>query len=229
MLRGGLRPRVLELLDRHAIELVRPESTYRFPTGAGAALLVELDGDPEGLDAALVRAGEACERAGAVDLLVAQNAIEQRALWQARRNVSVAMRKRYPCKVSEDVCVPRGALGELLARVDALGRRFELPTASYGHAGDGNLHANILLDGAPDAATAARVEAALEQMFRDTLELGGTLSGEHGIGVAKQRFLPLEHSPAVLEMERRFKAMWDPAGLLNPGKILPHAPRPCAE
>jgi glycolate oxidase len=229
ILRSGYRPRVLELLDRHSIDLVRPESTYRFPTGAGAALLVELDGDPEGLDAALIRAGELCGAAGAVELLVAQSAVEQRALWQARRNVSVAMRKAYPFKISEDICVPRGALGELLARVDAIGRRFDIATASYGHAGDGNLHANLLLDAPPTGAVAARLEAALEQMFKDTLELGGTLSGEHGIGVMKRRFLHLEHGPAVLDLERRFKALWDPTGLLNPGKILPAAGRGCVE
>jgi glycolate oxidase len=228
ILRSGFRPRVLELLDRPTIDLVRPTAPFPFPSGAGAALLLELDGDPEGLEAALVRAGELCERAGALDLLVARTTAEAGAMWATRRSLSAAMRAAYPFKVSEDVCVPRGALGELLVRIEGLAARHGLPIASYGHAGDGNLHANLLLERAPTAGEVPRIEAALEGLFRETLALGGTLSGEHGVGLAKLRFLPLEHAPEVIELERRFKALWDPTGLLNPGKILP-ARRACAE
>jgi glycolate oxidase len=139
------------------------------------------------------------------------------------------MRKAYPWKLSEDICVPRGNLGAMLGRVDEIGRRFEIAVASYGHAGDGNLHTNFLFDAEPGAADLARLDAAVEAMFRATIELGGTLSGEHGIGIAKRRYLPLELAPGVIDLERRFKALWDPSGLLNPGKVLPDRPRGCAE
>ncbi len=222
LLRQGFRPRTLELMDRTCIEATRGKTEYRFPEGAGAAVLFELDGEEDGLDAALERAGQVADAVGAREVLVARDERDRRNLWQARRELSLLLRAGNRCKVGEDICVPRGALGAMIRRVDAIGAATGIRCATFGHAGDGNLHVQFLLDGeADDPAVRARVDDGLERLFRATVELGGTLSGEHGIGITKARFLPLEQSPAVIEWQRRIKALWDPDGLLNPGKLFP--------
>jgi len=114
----------------------------------------------------------------------------------------------------------------MIDKVHALGARFELQTACFGHAGDGNLHVNLLVD---DERDMAKIDDAIGALFRDALSLRGTLSGEHGIGLAKMDYMPLEQSAEVLEWQRRWKLMWDPDDLLNPGKILPERPRGCSE
>ncbi|WP_428267084.1 FAD-binding oxidoreductase [Haliangium sp.] len=229
LMRDGVRPRVLELVDRAALAAVRTATRYRFPDAAGAVLLIELDGHPDELDPALLRVGIRCEDAGALEVVLARSAGERRALWEARRLISPKLRQAFPHKISEDICVPRGAVGEMLRRIDRLAADVDVPMACYGHAGDGNLHVNLLLEHAPAGATAARVERALSELFEHTIALRGTLSGEHGIGLAKRRFLPLEQSQTVIEWQRRWKRMWDPHELLNPGKVLPAAPRICHE
>jgi glycolate oxidase len=118
----------------------------------------------------------------------------------------------------------------MIERVTAIGTRCDLPIACYGHAGDGNLHVNILLDGDYTVdPMKSRIDRALRELFENTIELRGTLSGEHGIGLAKKDFMPLEQSERVLEWQRKWKAMWDPKELLNPGKVLPDRPQICKE
>jgi len=226
----GFRPRTLELADRAAIDHVRSRSRYRFPPEAGAITLIEIDGQAEGLEASMIRVGEMCEASGAIDVLVALDSQEQRSMWDARRAIATSLREAHPHKIGEDICVPRGAISEMLRRVDSIGERFEIPMATFGHAGDGNLHVNFLLDDDPnEPAVAARLDGALEALFRATVELRGTLSGEHGIGIAKQRFMPLEQPEPLLEYQRRWKLLWDPNDLLNPGKVLPARSRACHE
>lgn len=222
----GFRPRTLELVDRAAIEHVRAHSPHAFPTATGAAalLLIELDGDPDGLEPAIMRLGGLCERGGAVEVMVALDAEQRRRLWDARRAISPSLARAHPHKVSHDICVPRGRLTAMLARIDELAAAFDMPMASYGHAGDGNLHVNLLLDRDPaDPAVAAHVQRIEAALFAHTIDLGGTLSGEHGIGLSKRRYMPLEHSARLLEWQRRWKRMWDPEELLNPGKVLPES------
>jgi glycolate oxidase len=228
LLRQGFRPRTLELMDRTCVEATRGVTEYRFPDACGSAVLFELDGEEDGLEAALERAGMIAESMGATDVLVARDERDRRNLWQARREISRILRAGNRSKVAEDVCVPRGALGQMIRRVDAIGAETNIRCATFGHAGDGNLHVQFLLDGEQDdPAVRARVDRGLELLFRATVELGGTLSGEHGIGASKARFLPLEQPAAVIEWQRRIKALWDPDGLLNPGKVFP--PRRCSE
>ncbi|RMH38794.1 MAG: FAD-binding protein [Deltaproteobacteria bacterium] len=229
LLRRGFRPRAIELMDRVTIDHVRPRARYAFPRTAAAVVLVELDGEPEGLDAAVVRAGQVCDAAGAVDVVVARDERDRRDLWDARRGASRALRDAHRHKINEDVCVPRGRLPELLARIEALAARCDMPIAAFGHAGDGNLHVNLLCDEdrhRPDVA--ARIDQAARALFADTLALRGTLSGEHGIGLAKRDYLPMEQSPQLIEWQRKWKAMWDPLDLLNPDKVLPPR-RACPE
>src|SRR6185369_6873772 len=141
-------------------------------------------------------------------------------LWKTRRLVSPSLREAHAFKVSEDIVVPPGSIAEMLRRADAAGARHDLLMATFGHAGDGNLHVNVLTDeNHRDAAVAARIEAALGDVFRAALDLGGTLSGEHGIGIAKARYMGWEQSAEVIAWQKRLKRLWDPAELLNPGKI----------
>lgn len=230
LLHRGIRPRTLEIADKSSIDHVRKKARFRFPKDAGAIVLIELDGEPESLEPGMLKVGEICEEAGAIDIMVAQNSSERRNLWEARRLISPSLKEAHKHKINEDICVPRGAIPEMLRRVDALRQKTGLDFATFGHAGDGNLHVNMLVDDdMNDPAVAKRIEAALVQLFEDTVALRGTLSGEHGIGLAKQKYMPIEQSEQVMEWQRTWKRMWDPEELLNPGKILPARPRTCHE
>jgi glycolate oxidase len=230
LLKDGFRPRTMELMDQLAIDTVREQNGSPIPVGSQAAALIEIDGNEEGLDDALMRLGMTVDEAGASDVLVAQNEAERRRLWQARRLISSSLTAACLHKVSEDICVPRGSMIEMIRRIEALNHEFPFRVACYGHAGDGNLHVNILSDGdAKDPTTVAGLEAVTRRLFEHTIDLRGTLSGEHGIGLSKRDYMPMEQSDAVLEWQRRWKAMWDPRDLLNPGKVLPARPRNCHE
>ena len=184
---------------------------------AGAMLLVEVDG--EAAEATLLRVGEvATGCAGCLDVVVAQDAAQRDRLWAARRMLSKATRKLARHKISEDVVVPRTRIADLLARADDIGAATGVRHLTYGHAGDGNLHVNFLWD---DDAERPAVERAVGLLMRATVELGGTLSGEHGIGVTKAAYLPLEQSETLIALQRDVKRAFDPRGLLNPGKIFP--------
>ena len=129
-----------------------------------------------------------------------------------------SLKERHRFKVSEDIVVPRGAIPEILRRLDQLATAEQVTIATFGHAGDGNLHVNVLFD---DEAITARLDRILEQIFRHTLDLGGTLSGEHGIGIAKRRFMHLEQSSELMALQRQLKQAFDPNNLMNPGKLFP--------
>jgi glycolate oxidase len=174
--------------------------------------------------------GLACDDLGALDVLGATEPAERRAVWEARRLISPALKEAYKIKVNEDVCVPRGKIVEMLARVDRVSAETGIATAVFGHAGDGNLHVNLLSnEDAADPAVRKKMWAAAEQVFAHCVSLGGTLSGEHGIGLTKRDYVPMEQSGQLLEWQRRWKAMWDPRGLLNPGKVIPDRKTVCSE
>jgi glycolate oxidase len=230
LLRGGIRPRVLELADRHSIDHVRPKSRYRFPPNAGAIVLIEVDGEADAMPAMMEQIGLRCDDLGALDVVAATEPAERRAVWEARRLISPSLKQAYRVKVAEDVCVPRGRIIEMLARIDRVSADAGIPAAVFGHAGDGNLHINLLSNDDPaDPAIQARMWRAAEQIFAHTIALGGTLSGEHGIGLTKRDYVHLEQSEQLLEWQRRWKRMWDPANLLNPGKKLPARRPACSE
>jgi glycolate oxidase len=220
VLAAGILPRTLEYMDRDSIDAVRALSPpYRFAPGVGAALLLETDGESEqGTLEALERALDVCMGHGAVDALLATDAKQRRDIWQSRRLLSEATRKIRKRKVSEDIVVPRSKIPEMVARTGALGEKHGLQTCSFGHAGDGNLHTQILFD---DESELVRVDALLDELFATVIELGGTITGEHGVGLSKKKYLPLELSPDVLALSWRIKQAFDPAGILNPGKFLP--------
>jgi glycolate oxidase len=230
LLRDGLRPRVLELADRASIDVIRDKSRYRFPAGAGAIVLLEVDGEPEAMGMMMEKIGLRCDELGALDVLAATEPAERRAVWEARRLISPSLKAAYRIKVNEDVCVPRGRIVEMLAHVDRVAAQTGVACAVFGHAGDGNLHVNLLSNDDPsDPAVRKHMWAAAKQVFAHTVALGGTLSGEHGIGLTKRDYVPMEQSAALIEWQRRWKAMWDPSGLLNPGKKIPDRRTACSE
>jgi glycolate oxidase len=213
---AGIVPRCLELLDAATLDAVRAAGVSIDPR-AGAMLLIEVDG--EAADAVLERLGAvASERPGCIDVVVAQDAGQRDRLWAARRMLSKATRKLARHKLSEDIVVPRTRIVELLTRVDAIGDATGVRHLAYGHAGDGNLHVNFLWN---DDAERPAVDRAIGLLMRATVELGGTLSGEHGIGVSKARYLSLEQSDDLIALQRDIKRAFDPKELLNPGKIFP--------
>jgi glycolate oxidase len=221
-LAAGLLPRALELLDGASIAASAvAKSPFRFPEGCGAALLLEVDGaSPEACAQEIQRAGEICQRHGALQVLVAQNPAQRRDLWETRRRVSINLKALHPKKLSEDVAVPRSRIPQMVAEVEAIGRRRGLFVACYGHAGDGNLHANVLFDREDQRPN---VDAAIVEILEAAVRLDGTITGEHGVGLAKKEFLALEQSPGLIALQKQLKAVFDPLGILNPGKMFPGA------
>jgi len=217
VLAGGVLPRCLELLDDVALEAAARSSPFRFPPGAGAALLVETDGnDADAVLAEMARVAEAVGRDASGEPIVAQNEAQRREIWETRKLLSVNLKKVHPLKLSEDVAVPRSRIPDLVRTARAIGARLGLAVATYGHAGDGNLHCNVLFDREDQRP---KVNQAVAEILREAVALGGTITGEHGVGLAKRDFLELEQGPEVVALERRLKALFDPAGILNPGKI----------
>jgi glycolate oxidase len=222
--RAGSMPRCAELLDAQTLEVVRPASTVPIPSSARALLVVELDGDAALVERDLERCGNAMIEAGAIDVLVARHGGDRERLWSARREMSRSLRALARHKRSEDVVVPRTKLAALLACCRRIEEDTGIRMPAYGHAGDGNLHVNFLWDEARDYPA---VERAITRLLEDTLALGGTLTGEHGLGELKAKHLSLEQSPELIALQRALKATFDPKHILNPGKILARAHGPC--
>ena len=211
-------PTMLEFMDRSAIALIRRNGSD--VPEAGAMLLVEADGDDDTLPYALQALADAAEGEGLIALDVATDGSARDRLWAARRALSPALRTIRPGKINEDVVVPVSRIPDLVAAMEALSLEAGLPVVVFGHAGNGNLHVNIMYDDA-DAAETARAHAALPRVFAQVLALGGTLSGEHGIGLSKRDFMADAFSAATLDAMHAVKAALDPDGILNPGKVLP--------
>ena len=211
---AGIVPRCLELMDAGTLEAVRRQSVA-VDRRAGAMLLVEIDGAP--IEETTARLGEVLTP-NSLDVVAAQDAAQRARLWEARRMLSPATRKLAKYKLSEDVVVPRSKLVALFAEVDRIGEATGVRHLTYGHAGDGNVHVNFLWN---DVSERPAVDAAIDRLMRATVALGGTLTGEHGVGVTKAAYLPLEQSPELIALQQDLKRVFDPRHLLNPGKIFP--------
>jgi glycolate oxidase len=214
----GVLPRCMELLDSATLALVRPLSVLPIAESARALLLIELDGDELALEGQLERVGNGLLEAGASEVLVARHGSERERLWAARRELSHALRAQARFKLAEDVVVPRSKIPQLIERCERISEQYAIPMASYGHAGDGNLHVNFLWN---DPEQEPVVKRAVQALFEHVVALSGTLTGEHGIGVLKAPYLPLEQSPQLIALQERVKDLFDPKHLLNPGKIFP--------
>ncbi len=212
-------PAMLEFMDRACIRLAREVGGADIPD-AGALLMIEVDGEHETLPHALEAVATAAAGEGLIALDEAPDEAARERLWAARKSLSPALRTIAAGKINEDVVVPVSRIPDLVRGVEKMAAEFDLPIVAFGHAGNGNLHVNILYD-PQDADQTARARAALPRLFELTLSLGGTLSGEHGIGVAKRDFMPHAFTPATLAAMRAIKHALDPDGILNPGKVLP--------
>jgi glycolate oxidase len=213
----GLVPRCLEMVDEACLDAMRKEGVS-IDERAGALLIVEVDGDEDACMKAMEQVGECAMGAEAVDVLVAQDAAQRERLWHARRELSNVTRRLAKYKISEDVVVPRRHVPALIRKVQQISEETGVRMLNYGHAGDGNIHVNVLWD---DPVEAPQVEKALDALFRGTIELGGTLTGEHGIGTSKSAYLEYEQSAELIGIQRDIKKLFDPKGILNPGKIFP--------
>jgi glycolate oxidase len=218
MLSRGIVPRCVELVGRVALGLMREKAGVALPAGAESMLLLEVDGDERTVGAQAEMLGNVLGDAGAVEVLMAQTESERARLWGARRELSYTLRRSAKNKLAEDVVVPRTRIFDLLTRCAELAETHGIVMPTYGHAGDGNLHVNFLWDSEEQRPA---VHAAIEALFRAVVEMGGTLCGEHGIGVLKAPYLPLEQSPALIDLQKRIKAVFDPRGIMNPGKVFP--------
>jgi glycolate oxidase len=189
---------------------------------AAAHLLIQLDGNrPEAVDADFEAVGEICLAHGARDVLVAKDTRTRDRLWEARRAIVDALKHESPVNHMEDVVVPRAEIPALLRGIKEIARRHGVRIVCFGHAGDGNVHVNALKDALPDGEWQALVPVLTEEIYRLTLSLGGTLTGEHGVGATRRRYLPMALDPAQIALMRGIKEVFDPHHILNPGKIFP--------
>ncbi|KAB2891357.1 MAG: FAD-binding protein [Desulfobulbaceae bacterium] len=211
-------PATLEMMDNFTIRTVDNFRKAGLPTDAAALLLIEVDGHPGQVADEAARVEEICRRQGAREIKVAHDAGERNTIWQARRDALPALAKLKPTCVLEDATVPRSKIPAMIAALGEISRKFDLTIGTFGHAGDGNLHPTILTD-KRDKAEWQRVEHAIEEIFDRALALGGTLSGEHGIGLAKRNFLVKEIGQATIDYTARMKKALDPKNILNPKKM----------
>ncbi len=217
---AGLAPTALEFLDSVTLGCVREMLPFQVPGEAAALLLVAVDGHPQDVEERAAGIARFCEEQGARPILRAKNAAEAEDLWKARQVISPALLKVKPQKVSEDVVVPLSAIPDLVEGLQKISRRRGLIIPCYGHAGDGNLHVNLLYDRKIDRERQA-VQPTVEDIFALVRELRGTLSGEHGIGLTKAPYLGMELSQAAIALQQRLKRAFDPHDIMNPGKIFP--------
>ncbi len=216
-------PAAIELIDAdslRAVEAHDPRGTERIAPGSNALLIIECDGTPAAVAEEIEEVAAACTGAGAIQVTRAATEGARDALWGMRRDVSLALRATGLRKINHDVVVPRGRVPRLFDAVARLRDRYALRIASFGHAGDGNIHVNLMID-PDDDDERARASEAERELFERVVALEGSISGEHGIGFAKAPYLSIELSSEAIALMRRVKAAFDPNGILNPGKIFP--------
>ncbi len=216
-------PATLEFMDRASINCAEDYLRQGLDRTAGAMLLIETDGPEAQARAEAEVAVEVCRRSGAGKVHRAHSREEAEAMWKARRCMSPAMFRVASGKFNEDIVVPRTRIPEMLKRMEQISARHGLTIINFGHAGDGNIHVNVMFDKA-DPVQAERSHEAVREIMAATLELGGTMSGEHGIGTSKRDFLDMEIRPEAMNLMKRIKTAFDPDGIMNPKKVFPLHP-----
>jgi len=215
---AGLQPAIFELVDRHCLRAVEEWKRMSLPTDAAALLLAQSDlAGPAGEQEAADILAE-FQRAGAREALASTDPVEAEALFDARRLAYPALEQRGDAVLTEDVCLPRAKLATMLERIEEISARNQVLIANVAHAGDGNLHP-LIVTKRRDEAARARAQAAFEEIVDTAIDLGGTVTGEHGVGLLKRRGMRRELGPGAVRLQRAIKAAWDPADLLNPGKV----------
>ena len=219
ILAAGVIPSTLEFLDRSCMDAVEQYAHLGLHSDAGALLLFGDDGDEAVLTRSFERIAAACAGCGALAVQTAGDATESEALLTARRCTLPALSRLGSLTILEDASVPRPRLAEMVARIDTIAARHQVTIATFGHAGDGNLHPTCVLESAEDTEGIARAEKAFADVFATAIEFGGTITGEHGVGAAKLPYLEQRLGTEQMDLLRRIKAAFDPAGILNPGKL----------
>jgi glycolate oxidase len=221
ILSAGIVPATIELMDETAIACIEEALHFGLPLDVEATLLIETDGTDEGTVVREIEAAaKICRECGARQVRVAKDEAERSNLWKARRSVSPALARKAPNKLGEDITVPRSAIPEAIRQLKGVSAKYGLPIVIFGHAGDGNLHPNILFD-KHDPDQWQKVEQMVTEEFEIALRLGGTLSGEHGVGALKRPYLEQALGPVSTGIQKRIKQALDPLNILNPGKVFP--------
>jgi glycolate oxidase len=224
---SGMVPAALEMLDEAIISAINAGTGAGYPEGAGAVLLIELDGPRAEVEAQAERAAAMCRERGALSVSVARDEAERALLWKGRKEAAGAVGRLTAAYLLQDAVVPRSKLPQIMREMVAIGERYQLRIANVFHAGDGNLHPMICYDDRrPDEL--ARAKEANEELLRACIELGGSVTGEHGNGLDKGKNLPLQYAEADLNFMYRLRRVFDPDHLMNPGKLLPSHPA-CGE
>jgi D-lactate dehydrogenase len=215
-------PCALEFMDANALEIIRRHSSVKLPANAVALLLIDVDGSRENIDQATKQIETAAATEQLLEIRAAHSNDESAELWKTRKALAPALREIAPGKINEDVVVPVTRLPELMEGLEELSSRFQLTIVNFGHAGNGNIHTNILYD--PQNLTEnRRAEECLAAVFDLVIELQGTLSGEHGVGLVKRDHISREIKPDAMDLMRTIKKQFDPRGILNPGKVFPES------
>jgi len=222
IIRSHVVPRSIEFMDNASIRLAEAYLHVGLPVDVDALLIMEVDGKRKDIDELARTLEDMSRHLGAVSITVAETEEQAQRLWQARKAISPALFKLAPHKINEDIVVPRSRVPDLVAKIDELRRQTGLTMVAFGHAGDGNIHFNIMLDKS-DQTALEKANRAVGALFDYTLALGGTISGEHGVGITKAPYFRKEVSDEAMSLMQRIKKAFDPLGLLNPGKIFPES------
>ena len=220
IIREKIVPTTLELMDRDLVEAIENFKPSGLPLDADVVILIEVDGSQAEVERQIEKVAEICTRYGAREIKIAKTQEESDRLWSGRRSGMGAMAAKCTTLISEDATIPRNKIPEFVRRIKKISAKYDVTILVLGHAGDGNLHPCLLTD-ERDAAKMERTEKAIEEMFQVTLEMGGTLSGEHGIGLMKNNFMHWEHGEEGIRVMRLIKQSLDPDHILNPGKLFP--------
>lgn len=221
ILSAGITPATIELMDETTIATIEEAMQLGLPLDVEAMLIIEADGmNEDSVIEEIETIADICRATGARDVEVARNEEERTALWAARRSISPSLARRAPNKLGEDISVPRSAIPDAVAAIKEISRKHDIPIAIFGHAGDGNLHPNILFD-KQDPVQVEKLKKAAAEIFDVSIRLGGTLSGEHGVGSLKLAFLEQDIGPISIDVMSGIKKSLDPKNILNPGKVVP--------
>ena len=220
IIRYGIIPRTIEYMDNASIRCVEKYLNMGLPVNSEALLLIDVDGKKREVEIAINQIEELCISQGAANVEKARTKEDAAKLWKARKAISPALFRYGQDKINEDIVVPRNKIPDIVKKIDELRKKTGLAMVSFGHAGDGNIHFNIMLD-KKNKEDLKKAEAAVEALFEYTLELGGTISGEHGVGITKSPYIQKEIGAVELGLMKKIKKIFDPNGILNPGKIFP--------
>jgi glycolate oxidase len=216
---SSIIPRTLEFMDQESIRAVENYKPFGLPVDAEALLLIEVDGPAAAVSIEAGKIASLCKSHNGV-VNIAEDIFSKQRIWEARRIVSPALYHIKPTKINEDVVVPRGRIPEMLGELRKIARKYDLTIANFGHAGDGNIHVNVMTDkNNPDEYR--RAGESVREIFEATLRLEGTISGEHGVGLTKKQYVGMELSDTSITLMRKIKDVFDPKGILNPGKMFP--------